>query len=417
MEAIITVTIVCAALLASALLTPMLSTLYRSRNGVYDPYDGIDDDVDDNAEEPLPDNAKALPHLSIIIVASENGEELRANMPLILAQDYPAGFDIIVVVDKKDAVTHDVLEQLTNENSNVYTTFVPDSSRYMSRRKLAVTLGVKASKGEWIVLTDATCVPATDKWLLTMAENCADDVNLVIGYSNYTDEAKRYQRFERLLRELYLARETREGTAYRTEGTNIMFRKSQFMDGKGYDGNLKYIRGEYDFLINKYAEKHHTAVEMRRKAWILECPPTKKIWLQKRLYDIDTRKHLERSRRHAFLHRLDVFAVHFNYILIILAAVVPTLIDRLPPEIYCTLPPYICLNETARYFIMSCAVAALVITIIRRSIIGGPVVAHFCPNISPWRIVPLEIGSMFHTLNYKFKYFCADKYDFICHKQ
>ena len=417
MEAIITVIIVCAVLLASAYLTPMLSTLYRSRNGVYDPYEGIDDDADDDAEEPLPDNVRALPHLSIIIVASENGEELRANMPLILGQDYPAGFDIIVVVDKKDAVTHDVLEQLTNENSNVYTTFVPDSSRYMSRRKLAVTLGVKAAKSEWIVLTDATCAPASQKWLLTMAENCAEETNLVVGYSNYNADARRYQCFERLLRELYLTRETIKGTAYRTEGNNIMFRKSQFMDGKGYDGNLKYIRGEYDFLINKYAKKGHTAVETRKEAWILELPPTKKAWLQKRLYDINTHKHLERSRRHVLLHHVDVIALHLNYILILLAAVVPTIIDRLPADIYCTLPPYICLNEMCRYVILGCAVAALILTIVRRSVIGGKVVRHFCPNIGAWRIVPLEIGSMFRTMNYKFKYFCADKYDFICHKQ
>ncbi len=58
----------------------------------------------------------------------------------------------------------------------------------MSRKKLQITLGVKAAKHEWIILTEPNCRPSNDKWFQTMARQCQDPNHLVLGYVALDEE-------------------------------------------------------------------------------------------------------------------------------------------------------------------------------------------------------------------------------------
>lgn len=102
-------------------------------------------------------------------------------------------------------------------------------------------------------------------WLRLMACHIEDGIDMVMGYSNYNDEASDYQRYERAMMQRQLLKEA-EKTAYRTEGHNLLFRKDMFMNGRGFDGNTQFVRGEYDFLVNKYAERGNTATEQSPEA-------------------------------------------------------------------------------------------------------------------------------------------------------
>ena len=62
---------------------------------------------------------------------------------------------------------------------------MPDSSRYISRKKLAVTLGIKASKYEWLVFTNANCMPQSNQWLRLMHATSHHVPKVVLGYSGY----------------------------------------------------------------------------------------------------------------------------------------------------------------------------------------------------------------------------------------
>lgn len=154
----------------------------------------------------------------------------------------------------------------TSSNCSIYVTSIPKSSRYVSRKKLAMTLGVKAAKTEWLLLTESTVNPASDTWLQTMAENCTDDNSLVVGYGAFDDEVSAFKRFERLNSSYYLMREAANGNAYAAMAPNIMIRKSEFMEQDGFRGNLNLIHGEYDFLVNKYSEQGRVALETRDDA-------------------------------------------------------------------------------------------------------------------------------------------------------
>jgi len=336
-----------------------------------------------------------FPPVSIVLTPHENASELEENLPAYLSLDYPPGFEVIVVAWKGDTETEDVLKRYA-DNLCLYTTFIPQTSRYMSRKKLAITLGVKAAKNEWIMLTDIECRPQSDKWLQTMVRNCGEGTDLVMGYTCYDGDTPAYRRFERLHTELYLMRMAQRGTAYRTGGNNLMFRKSLFIEQDGYRGNLKFLRGEYDFIVNKYARRDNVAVETHPDGWTVEQVPTNKAWRNKHLFYIENRKHLHRSVSHRILYSLDQTLMHLNYLFIIVAAVFSVV--------------------TERWLLTGVACMSLIVTVILRTAIARKTLRMFGENIPAIMAVLYEIGIFWHRIGYMLKYMRADKNDFISHK-
>ena len=105
------------------------------------------------------------PGMSVIITAADQEEMLAKHLPHILEQEYP-DFEVIVVDDNSKDDTKELLERLCRQYPNLYMTHTSDSIRYVSHKKLALTLGIKAAKKEWLVFTEANCYPTTSQWLL-----------------------------------------------------------------------------------------------------------------------------------------------------------------------------------------------------------------------------------------------------------
>lgn len=128
--------------------------------------------------------SQELPPVSVIICAREESENLRRNLTAVLEQDYPQ-FEVIVINDGDTDESEDYLTLLEEKYPHLYHSFVPDSSRYISRKKLAVTLGIKASKYDWLVFTEANCQPQSNQWLRLLARNFTSRTQVVLGYSGY----------------------------------------------------------------------------------------------------------------------------------------------------------------------------------------------------------------------------------------
>lgn len=252
--------------------------------------------------------------ISVIITAHDNLYELEHNLQMFLQQKYPADYQVIVVCQSTDGETQDYLKRMAAENSHLYYTYIPESSRYMSRKKLQITLGVKAAKYEWIILTEPTCTPSNDKWLYTMTRNCQEPNHLVLGYVALDEATKGVRRFDSIRKAFYLLRRAQHSYGYRTHMPNVAFRKSDFMREQGYQGNLEYVRGEYDFLVNKYAAYGDTAVELDCDAWLIHDEPTDKAWHNAHLYLQASRKSLTRAKSMMSLMAMDHLFPHLSLI-------------------------------------------------------------------------------------------------------
>ncbi len=376
-------------ILVLAVLTPFVNIFFRSRK--------LD------IEEETTEEEESLPPLSVIITPHDNAPELERNLPYVLEQDYPF-YEVIVVVSKGEDNTDDILKRLQAKHPHLYVTFIPDSSRYMSRKKLAVTLGVKAAHHEWVCITEPTSIPSSNQWLRKMSQSCVTGHEMVMGYTNYDDETSDYKRFELLYTQLYLFREAIKGTAYRHAGTNLFFRKEMFMNGRGYEGNLKYIRGEYDFIVNKYAEKGNTAVVLDPKAYTVECTPTRKSWRNTHLFFMESRRHLSRSTWHRLINNLDTLVLHLSYLLIIAVLIIGIVLVVIND------------NDPFYWILPGCSLAALCINLILRTSMTRKILWRFGENIPIWKTPFLELSILWHRIHYKIQYTRADKYDFISHK-
>lgn len=184
----------------------------------------------------------------------------------------------------------------------------------MSRKKLQITVGVKAAKYEWILLTEPACMACREDWLASMTRQCQEPNHLVLGYVSTEESCKSVRRFDMIRKAYYLLRRAQRSYGYRTNMPNVIFRKSDFMREQGYQGNLEYVRGEYDFLVNKYALCGDTAVELAPSAWLQQEAPTDKSWHNKSLYLQASRKSLNRNLSMRTLMFFDHLFPHLSLI-------------------------------------------------------------------------------------------------------
>lgn len=374
----------CAALLLLAFVPPLFNPFFRKIK------------TKENGEEGDNGKQQQLPPISIVITAHDSAPELRTNLPLILNQQYPAGVQVIVVAERGDSETEDVLKLISAENERLYYTLIPESSRYMSRKKLAMTIGVKAAKHEWVMLTEPSYAPVSDQWLATMARNCQNDIDIVTGYSNFDNDAPLYCRFERLQTECYQLRETQKHIAYRHFGANLLIRKSIFMDNEGFRGNLNLVRGEYDFIVNKFGTAENTATEISPEAWLREKAPTHKAWKYRHMYYLETRKLLERSFRHRLVFNFDQTMLHIPFIIMVSAIAVAAVMKL--------------------WIIMGAAITSLLINTIIRSIFLSKKAKMFGEKTPAILALPLQLAVIWHNLHYSVQHRLADKLDFTTHK-
>lgn len=334
--------------------------------------------------------------VTILITAHDNLSELERNLPMFLNQQYAADYQVIVVSQSTDVDTIDFLKRTAAQNPHLYYTYIPESSRYMSRKKLQITLGVKAAKYEWIILTEPTCRPESNQWLAAMAQQFSTSTHLVLGYVAFDDETKRIRRFESIHRAFYLLRRAQHSCAYRTHMPNVAFRKSDFMEGQGYQGNLEYIRGEYDFLVNKYAECGDTAVELGRQAWLIHDEPSNKSWHNIHLYLQASLKSLNRVKSMRTLLFFDHLLPHLS----ILAS-----IAALAWSIY-----------AQDWILTGCAGFSLILLFVIRMLIAHKAIKHFDEDLAMIKLPFYEYGIIWRNLANKIRYWRADKNDFTSHK-
>ncbi len=342
------------------------------------------------------ETAENQPPVSILITAHDNLAELERNLPMFLRQQYAADYQVIVVCQSTDGETQDFLKRTAAENPHLYYTYIPESSRYMSRKKLQITLGVKAAKHEWIILTEPNCRPSNDKWLQTMVRQCQDPNHLVLGYVALDEETKSVRRFDSIRKAYYVLRRAQQTYGYRSHMPNVAFRKSDFMKEQGYQGNLEYVRGEYDFLVNKYALCGDTATELDCDAWLIREAPSNKSWHNAHLYLQASRKSLERAGSMRTLMFFDHLMPHLSLIATLAVAAYSILMKN--------------------WILTGCAGFSFLLLFIVRMLIANKAIKHFDDGIAMFKLPFFEYGIIWRNLATKLRYWRADKNDFTSHK-
>lgn len=221
------------------------------------------------------------PPLSVIIVTKDSASMLKDNLPAILEQDYPE-FEVIVVNDESAGEDEDILKILGSRYRHLYRTFIPKSARYVSRKKLGVAMGIKASKYDWIVVTEPYCKPESKDWLRSLSRNFVPGTDIVLGYCNYSYGkgifAKRIIADMLMVSMRFLGKAI-GGNPYMGIGRNMAYRKDIYLQHKGFYNQLTLSRGDDDLFINEIADSRNTKVCVNSNSIMrMPLPKYRKTW-------------------------------------------------------------------------------------------------------------------------------------------
>lgn len=209
-------------------------------------------------------NAK-LPPVSVVICARAEATNLTENLPLIFSQDYP-DFEVVVVNDRSWDDTKDILNAFIVLHKNIHVIHIAENNHNQhTGKKMALTLGIKAAKHELLVLTDADCKPASNKWLREMVSAYEQDTNMVLGYSpfikrkGFLNKLIRYDGFFIAMQYLSFAK---AGLPYMGVGRNLSYTRSLFFKNKGFKSHYYIASGDDDLFVGQAAIPGQTKISV-----------------------------------------------------------------------------------------------------------------------------------------------------------
>lgn len=234
------------------------------------------------------------PSISILLYAHDDAERLSRNLPLLFQQDYPR-FQVIVIIDNPENDTEDILSAFRQRHDNLYHTYIPAEARYLSRRKLAFTLGAKAAHYDTLLFTETNCHPTSDRWLAEIAAAYRPQTQIVLGFCRYGDYPGLFQKlvaYDNLLEGARCLSAALAHHPYAGDGRNLSYRKSLFFQQKGYYRSLNLVAGDDDLFVNESATAENTRI-VRTTDSQTEMEPIDQAaaWIGSKVTRVATKRH------------------------------------------------------------------------------------------------------------------------------
>ena len=216
-------------------------------------------------------HSKNTPVLSIIIAAKNEEENLKQLIPKLLDQQYP-GFEIIIGLDRCSDQSLELLKD--HDSTKLKWVDIQSVPPDWNGKKYALNEAIKLANGEWLVFTDADCVPNSDQWLTTLAKEMKSETEIVLGVSPYKRNGSflsdfiRYEAFQTFL--LYLGM-TLLKRPYMAVGRNLAVKKVLFHSLAGYESIKGVVGGDDDLFIQK-AKASNISVAMGNGSLVASYP-------------------------------------------------------------------------------------------------------------------------------------------------
>jgi len=226
-----------------------------------------------NVEE-IPTTAKHP--VSVIICARNEKENLKRYLPSILNQDYP-DFEVILVNDRSWDGSADFLEEFAVGYPNLKIVTVVDGEKFIAGKKFAVTMGIKASKYDWLVFTDADCQPESPNWLMGMQQPENEKTEILLGYSPYFKKwglLNSLIRFETFFTAVNYLSFALKGMPYMGVGRNMAYKKALFFKRKGFAAHMHIPSGDDDLFVNANANSYNTEIRINKETHVWSEPKT-----------------------------------------------------------------------------------------------------------------------------------------------
>ena len=199
---------------------------------------------------------------SIVIPARNEALNIKACIDSILAQDYPAEFfEVIVIDDFSEDDTAFMVKAFSHVHPNVHLLSLADyykPGEMNSFKKKAIEKAVSKAKGDWIVTTDADCMVPV-QWLSLYNDYIQQNLlhkKLVfiaapVMFIKEKGILNEFQVLDFLALQGITAAAVGAGKHSMSNGANLAFEKSAFIAVGGYQGVDQIASGDDMFLMHK----------------------------------------------------------------------------------------------------------------------------------------------------------------------
>lgn len=241
-----------------------------------------------------PVDCPVQPPVSVIICARNEAENLKRFLPQIFAQEY-ADYEVVVVNDCSTDDTDMLLSAMLSQYPRLRVTSINQDAKFMYNKKLALTVGIKSAKHDWVLLTDADCYPETPLWLSSMAQRFVKPTELVIGYGGYEAAPgllNKLVRYDTMFNAVQYLSAAINGHPYMAVGRNLAYRRDLFFGNRGFASHSHILSGDDDLFVRDVATRTNTAVSLHPDSFTRSIPrPTYRAWIKQKVRHVSTSSH------------------------------------------------------------------------------------------------------------------------------
>ncbi len=264
-------------------------------------------------------NPKKIP-VSVIVCAKNEEENISKFVPILAEQDYP-DFEIILIDDASSDNTLELLEGFEKQYANIRLVKVENNEAFWGNKKFALTLGIKAAKKPYLLLTDADCYPVSKNWIQEMSSQFTAEKKFVLGYGAYEKISNSFLnktiRFETMLTAVQYFSWAKMGHPYMGVGRNLAYKKEEFFNVNGFIDHMKIRSGDDDLFINQAAKGKNTAVCFSTDSFTYSKPKTSfKEWFAQK------RRHVSTAEFYKSFDRVQLATFYGSQLLFLLLPII-----------------------------------------------------------------------------------------------
>lgn len=215
--------------------------------------------------------------VSVVVCARDEDENLARNLPGVLVQNYRSTYEVVVVNDNSLDDSKYILQELKKAFKSLNVVELTQEAKLISGKKYPLSIGIREAKHEVLLLTDADCVPTSERWIEKMQDAYDENTEIVLGYGAYhkrpglLNKIIRFETFHTALQYLSYAL---AGIPYMGVGRNLSYKKGLFLRNKGFSSINHLPGGDDDLFINKVATRKNTAITIDPEAVTRSVPKT-----------------------------------------------------------------------------------------------------------------------------------------------
>ena len=216
---------------------------------------------------PSRNNLDNIPLISVVVAARDEEKYISPCIQSLLNQDYPLDkYEIIIVDDFSTDKTAELIKKFESSVTNLQylSSNANEQGHIISYKREAIQTGINASKGEYILLTDADCTVPTS-WITTYSEQfIKEDWVFIGGPVTISDENQNlltsFQGLDMIGMMVITGAGYHSGNQLLANGANMGFSKQVFNDLGGYNQFPKKASGDDMFLLHHFHQQHPKSI-------------------------------------------------------------------------------------------------------------------------------------------------------------